>query len=562
MPFDYVIVGAGSAGCVLANRLSENPATTVLLLEAGPPDRKLEIRIPAAFSKLFRSEVDWDYATAPADELGGRSVYWPRGRTLGGSSSINAQMYVRGDRADFDGWAAAGNPGWGYSEALDAFVRSERNSRGRSPYHGDGGPMHVSDQRDPHPLSLAFVRAAIGCGIPANADVNGERLDGVGLTQVTQRRGRRESAATAFLRPARRRRNLTVRTGVQVTRVVFDGRRAVGVEYVRAGGSAVTTAAATTATATIEAGREIILAAGAVGSPHLLLLSGVGPAQQLREFGIGVVRDHPGVGANLIDHPATAVRAKVGRTDTLAAAERLSNRLPYLLRFLLLGRGPLTSNVGEAHAFIRTRPELPAPDLELLFGPVLFVGEGLEPPTDHGVTLAAVALQPHARGRIELASPDPLAKPAIHAGYLTETEDLAVLVHGLRLARRILGTAPLADEVTSEFLPGPAVDTDAELADFVRSDCQTLYHPVGTCAMGTGPDAVVDAQLRVRGLDRLRVVDASVMPTIVRGHTNAATIMIAERAAAMIRASAGPVDSAGGSAALPASPSTGPGSAG
>jgi choline dehydrogenase-like flavoprotein len=558
MPFDYVIVGAGSAGCVLASRLSEDSATTVLLLEAGPADRKLEIRIPAAFSKLFRSEVDWDYATAPADELGGRSVYWPRGRTLGGSSSINAQMYVRGDRVDFDGWAAAGNPGWSYAEVLDAFVRSERNSRGRSPHHGDDGPMHVSDLRDPHPLSLAFVRAATGCGIPANADMNGERLDGVGLTQVTQRRGRRESTATAFLRPARRRRNLTVRTGVQVTRMVFDGRRAVGVEHRGADGS----------TAMIEARREVILSAGAIGSPHLLLLSGVGPARQLQEHGIGVVLDHPGVGANLADHFATGVRAEVNRTDTLAAAERLPN----LLRFLLLGRGPLTSNVAEVHAFVRTRPELPAADLELLFAPVLFVGEGLVPPPGHGITLAAVALQPRARGRIELASPDPLVKPAIHAGYLSEAEDLAVLVHGLRLARRILSTAPLAAEVTTELTPGSAVDTDAELADYIRSDSQTLYHPVGTCAMGTGPDAVVDAQLRVHGLDRLRVIDASVMPTIIRGHTNAATIMIAERAAELMRAaaSASADESAAGSASgsatasgsLPASRSAGSGGAG
>lgn len=545
MPFDYVIVGAGSAGCVLASRLSQDPATTVLLLEAGPADRKREIRIPAAFSTLFRSEVDWDYATAPATELGGRSVYWPRGRTLGGCSSINAQMYVRGDRADFDGWAAAGNPGWSYAEVLEAFVRSERNSRGRSRHHGDGGPMHVSDLRDPHPLSLAFVRAAIGCGIPANADVNGDRLDGVGLTQVNQRRGRRDSAATAFLRPARRRRNLTVWTGVQVTRVVFDGRRAVGVELRRAGGTPTTVAAR----------REVILSAGTIGSPHLLLLSGVGPAQQLREFGIDVLLDHPGVGANLSDHLATGVRAGVERTDTLAAAERLPN----LLRFLLFGRGPLTSNVGEAHAFVRTRPELPAADLELLFGPVLFVGEGLVPPPGHGLTLAAVALQPHARGRIELASPDPMVKPTIHAGYLSKAEDLSVLVHGLRLARRILATEPLAAEITTELTPGSAVNTDAELAEYIRSDCQTLYHPVGTCAMGTGPAAVVDAQLRVHGLDRLRVIDASVMPTVVRGHTNAATIMIAERAAALMRSGA---DSSGDVAGSGSAGNSSAGSAG
>jgi choline dehydrogenase len=522
MSYDYVIVGAGSAGCVLAARLSEDPAT-VLLLEAGPPDRKREIRIPAAFSKLFRSEVDWDYGTVPAGEVAGRSVYWPRGRTLGGSSSINAQIYVRGDRADFDGWAVVGNSAWAYQDVLDAFIRSERNSRGRSCYHGASGPMHVSDLRDPHPLSHAFVEAAVGCGIPANPDVNGARLDGVGMAQVTQRRGRRESTATAFLRPVRHRPNLTVRTGAQVSRVIFDGRRAVGVEYRRGDGP----------TQVVAAEREVILAAGAVGSPHLLLLSGVGPARQLREFGITVVHDLPAVGTNLADHLVSGVRATVRRTDTLAAVERLPN----LLRFLLRGRGPLTSNVAEAHAFVRARPGLPAPDLELLFSPVLFVAEGLQPPPGHGLTIGAVTLQPRSRGRIELASPDPAAKPAIHAGYLSDPEanDLAVLLHGIRLARRILATAPLASEIADEYTPGSAVRTDAELADYVRSDCQTLYHPVGTCAMGIGPHAVVDTTLRVNGLTRLRVVDASVMPTIVRGHTNAATIMIAERTATLLR---------------------------
>jgi choline dehydrogenase len=523
MSYDYVIVGAGSAGCVLAARLSEDPATTVLLLEAGPADRKLDIRIPAAFSKLFHTEVDWDYATVPASEIAGRSVYWPRGRTLGGCSSINAQVYVRGDRADFDGWVAAGNPGWGYQDVLDAFVGSEHNSRGRSPYHGADGPMHVSDLRDPHPLSRAFVDAAVGCGIAANPDMNGVRLDGVGLTQVTQWRGRRESTATAFLHPARRRPNLTVRTGAQASRVLLDRRRAVGVQYRHDNGPI----------EVAEARREVILAAGAVGSPHLLLLSGVGPTRQLHNFGISVVHDHPGVGTNLTDHPVSRIRITVGRTETFPATKRLA----HLPRFLFAGRGPLTSNVAEAHAFVRTYPELPGPDLQLLFAPVLFPAKGLQPSPGHGLIIGAVALQPYARGRIQLASPDPATKPAIHAGYLSDpgAHDLAVLLHGIRLGRRIVATAPLAGDSLTEQTPGPAVYTDAELADYVRADCQTLYHPVGTCAMGTGPYAVVDTELRVHGLTRLRVVDASVMPTIVRAPTNATTIMIAERAATLLR---------------------------
>jgi choline dehydrogenase len=520
--FDYVVVGGGTAGCVLAARLSADPGTRVALVEAGPPDDKKEIRIPAAVSQLFRTEVDWDYATIPRPEVAGRAIYWPRGRTLGGSSSINFQMYVRGDRTDFDGWAAAGNPGWSYHEVLAAFRCSENNQHGPSAYHGGEGPMHVADLRDPHPLSRAFVTSAIGCGVPANPDVNAGQLDGVGLAQVTQRHARRESAATAFLHPVTHRPNLTVITDAHVTRILLETGRAQGVEYRHHG-----------VTAVAAARREVIVAAGAIGSPHLLLLSGIGPAAQLREFGVPVVHDAPAVGANLQDHLATGVRARVARRDTLAHA----GRLRHLLQFLLRGRGPLTSNVSEAHAFLRTHPALPAPDLEMLFAPVLIVEEGLRPPPGHGVTLAAVALQPRSRGRVSLAGPDPLAKPRIDAGYLTDAggADLAVLLHGLRLARRILGTEPLASEITEELTPGTSVQSDADLVDYIRRDCQTLYHPVGTCAMGTGPHSVVDHQLRVHGLTGLRVADAAIMPRIVHGHTNAATTMIAERAAELLR---------------------------
>jgi choline dehydrogenase len=522
--FDYVVVGAGSAGCVLASRLSADPACSVLLLEAGPPARKLETRVPAAAAKLFKTSYDWDYTTACQPGLAGRRLYWPRGKIVGGSSAINFQIYARGHPADFDLWAELGSPGWGFEQVLPYFCRLERRRRGDPRLRGRNGPLWIEDLRDPNPMTLAFVRAAVEAGLAANADVNGAVQDGVGLSQVTQRRGRRWSAADAYLRPARRRPNLTVRTGARATRVLFQRGRAAGVEYLDLAGGRPGIA---------WAGREVILAGGAIASPHLLLCSGVGPAEALRRAGVRVVHALPGVGENLQDHPVVWVVAASPRPVSLAAAQSPAN----LARWLLRRRGMLTSNGGEACAFARSDPALPAPDLELVFVPGPYINHLLQRPAWHGLTVGAAALQPRSRGRVTLASADPLAPPLLDPGYLTDPggHDLATLACGVKLARRILEMPALAGFAGETLRPPPGVRSDAEVETFIREQAETLYHPVGTCRMGRDELAVVDPQLRVRGLDGLRVADASVMPAIVRGHTNAATLMIAEKAADLIR---------------------------
>ena len=486
MEADYVVVGAGSAGCVLAARLSEDPATRVLLLEAGPEDRKREIRIPAAFSRLYRSEVDWGYSTAPQKWLEGREIVFPRGKVIGGSSSINAQIALRGHRADYDGW---GVPGWSWADVLPYFERSA------------AGPFALTSLRDPSPLTAAFVEAAAELGIPRSPDLNAPEPEGVAPVEVNQRRGRRWSVADGYLRPARRRPNLSVLTGAHATGILLDGDRATGVAYLRDGRPQ-----------EARARREVVLSAGAIGSPHLLLLSGL---------------DRPGVGANLQDHLVGGVLASSTSTHTLFAAESPAN----LLRYLLLRRGMLTSNVAEAAAFVRTRPELEAPDLELVFAPVLFVDEGLVPPPEHGLTIGTIPLQPASRGSVALRSADPLEPPAIDPAYLSAEEDVRVLLDGVRLARRLLATSALGPHVRAELIPGPAARSDDELVEVLRAKAHTLYHPVGTCALGT----VVDPELRVRGVGGLRVADASVIPRIPRGHTNWPTVMVAEKAADLLR---------------------------
>jgi choline dehydrogenase len=515
--YDVVIVGAGSAGCVLAGRLTEDPRIRVLVLEAGPTDRKMEIRIPAAFTKLFKTPYDWDYSTVAQDGLNRRELYWPRGRTLGGSSSINSQMYVRGRPADFDAWAL---PGWSWEEVRPLFDRMENDERG---HLGLGGPVHVARLRDTNPATHAFVQAAVEVGLEFVEDVNDPVREGVGYTPVTQRNGRRWSAADAYLHPATRRPNLTVLTGAHARRVLFEGASAVGVEYLKNG--AVHVARATS---------EVILSGGAVNSPQLLMLSGIGPADHLRALGIEVVHDLPGVGRNLQDHIAVAVIVSSKQPVSLVAAESPSN----LARFLLFRKGMLTSNVGEACAMVRTRPSLPGPDLELIFAPVPFVDHGLVKQQRHGLTIGAVALQPGSRGTIALRSADPLDKPVISPNYVSDPEDLRVLSEGVKLARRIFQATALRPFAAEAIEPDLDLQTDADLQEFLRQQCETLYHPVGTCAMGTGREAVVDPELRVRGLQGLRVVDASVLPIITRGHTNAPTMMIGERAADLVRRSA------------------------
>jgi len=504
---DYVIVGAGSAGCVLAARLTEDPDTTVLLLEAGPSDRKLKIRIPAAFSQLFQTDVDWALRTAPQEHLDGREVFFPLGKTLGGSSSVNAMMVLRGHRVDQEAWP----DGWSFADVEPYYRRS------------GAGPFPLADARDRSPLTAAFVEAAVAEGLERRADLNGTETEGVGFVPVSQQRGRRFSVANGYLHPARRRPNLTVVTGAHATRLLVENGRVSGVDY-RLGSSEELALAE----------RETLVCAGAVGSPALLLRSGIGPAGELFEVGIEAAHDLPGVGKGLRDHLANGLIAATRGVETLASAESLSN----LVRWLVAGRGPLTSNVAEGAAFVRTRPDLPGPDLELIFAPVPFEEEGLVKPTRDGVTLAAILLQPRSVGEVRLRSADPLAPPVVDPRYLSDPDgdDATVLVHGLRLARRILAQEPLARYVESELLPGDGARTDEVLLAHLRARSQTLYHPVGTCRMGTDEPAVVDPQLRVRGLEGLRVVDASVFPALPRGHTNWPTVMVAERAADLIRA--------------------------
>ncbi len=517
---DYVIIGAGSAGCVLANRLTEDPRVRVLLLEAGGPDNKQEIHIPAAFAKLFKTPLDWAYETEPQPHLGNRRLFWPRGKMLGGSSSMNAMMYIRGHRADYDGWRDQGNQGWGFAEVLPYFKKLEHEERGASEYHGTGGPLNVADLRTVNPLTRAFLEASAELGLPRTDDFNGPQQEGMSLTQVTQKQGKRHSTAAAYLKPAMSRPNLRVITQAQATRVLFEGKRAVGVAYQQNG-----------KTEQARATREVLLAGGAINSPHLLLLSGIGPVEQLMALGVQVIHHLPGVGQNLHDHLLAVTAFRCTQPVTLASAEKLSN----ILSFLLLKNGPLTSNIGEAAGFLKTRPTLPAPDLEMIFAPVYFIEHGFGNPPGHGFSIGAVLLQPESRGYIALRSPDPLAPPAIQPNYLSTPTDTQTLIEGMRLARRIAQASAFAAYRGEEVVPGQSVQTDEALAGQLRQHAETLYHPVGTCKMGSDPLAVVDGELRVRGVEGLRVVDASVMPTIPRGHPNAATIMIAEKAADLIK---------------------------
>jgi choline dehydrogenase-like flavoprotein len=519
---DYVIVGAGSAGCVLANRLSEDPSVRVLLLEAGGKDRSLKIKIPAAFPEQFHTKLDWDFETEPEPHVDGRPLFVPRGKSLGGSSSMNAMLYVRGRPFDYDSWEAQGAPGWGYRDVLPYFIRSEDNVRGASEYHGEGGPLRVSEQRSPRPLNRRLLAASEAAGIPRIADYNGPEQDGASMFQVTQKDGRRFSAADAYLRPAMGRPNLEVRTGVQVLQVELEGKRAVGVRL-RKGRSG---------DELVRAGREVILSAGAIASPQLLLLSGVGAPDELAAAGIAVRHELPGVGRNLQDHPFVTMLWEVSDQQTLYGADKPKPLAEWLLR----RSGPLSSTVAEVVAFTRTRGGLPAADIQFHMGAAYFEDHGAETYDGHCMVIAPVLVSPRARGQVWLRSSNPTDKPRIITNALSEPEDVESMIAGMTLAREIAAQGPLSEIVLKELKPGPTTVDRAELEADLRRRLMLIYHPVGTARMSdTHEQAVVDSRLRVHGLEGLRVIDASVMPTIVGGNTNAPTIMIAERGADLVR---------------------------
>ena len=523
--YDYIIVGAGSAGCVLANRLSAQPDVKVLLLEAGGSDKHLYVRMPAGIANLAGPRFNWGYETAPQPAMNGRRMYQPRGRLLGGSSSVNAMVYSRGQAEDYDHWRQLGNAGWSYADVLPYFRKSEHNERLADEFHGQDGPLNVAERPYTNPLSQVFVEAAQQAGLPFNPDFNGAVQLGCGLFQVTQKNGQRWSAASAYLRPIARRRNLTVITKAQATRVLIGGGRAVGVEYVRRGKRC-----------TGHAEREVVLAGGAINSPQLLLLSGFGPAQELAALGIPVKLDLPGVGKNLQDHLNVNIVQRAVRGVTLDSKGRGFGTVPVALEFLLFKTGPGTTNVAEAGAFAISNFGAATPDIQFHFIPAQVVNHARTPMDGDGVTLHACCLRPQSRGEIRLASTDPLQPPLIDPNYLAAEYDLKILVEGIRLGREILAAKAFRPWLREERLPGPAVQPDVDLEAFIRTTAETEYHPVGTCKMGSDPLAVVDEQLRVRGVERLRVIDASIMPTVISGNTNAPTIMIAEKGAAMMLA--------------------------
>ncbi|WP_149535610.1 GMC family oxidoreductase [Siccirubricoccus phaeus] len=526
---DYVVVGAGSAGCAVAARLSEDPSVTVVLLEAGGRDRNPWLHVPIGYAKtMYHPTLSWNLMTEPEPNLGGRRVPWPRGRTLGGSSAINGLLYVRGQHADYDHWRQLGCTGWGFEDVLPYFKRSEDQERGPSELHGVGGPLAVSDLRDRNKLAESFIQAAVELGLPRNEDFNGAEQEGAGFYQTTSRNGWRCSAATAYLKPARGRPNLTIVTDAHSTGLLLEGRRAAGVKLERHG-----------AKLTVKAAREVILCGGAIASPHLLMLSGIGPAAHLQEMGIAVVHDLPAVGRNLQDHFQARLAYRVNQKASInTRTATWWGKALMGAEFALKRTGPLTVSAGTAGLFARVLPGSATPDVQFHFLPFSTSATMLELHPFPGMTISACQLRPESRGTITLASPDPRAKALIHANYLATETDRRCMIEGAKLGRRLAQTAAMARWVEEEISPGPGAASDEEWLDWIRRTGGTIYHPSGTCRMGGDPESVVDPELRVRGIEGLRVADASVMPTVVSGNTNAPAIMIGEKCADMVKAAA------------------------
>lgn len=521
--YDYIVIGSGSAGGVVAARLTEDPQVSVLLLEAGPQDDDEMIHMPLGFSTLFKTRWDWNYETTHQKHLGGRRAYWPRMKGLGGCSSMNAMLYIRGNHADYNEWRDTyGAAGWGFDDVLPYFKKAEGNTRLGDPFHGTDGPLHVEDRLYTHELSAAFIEAGVIAGLTRNHDFNGAEQEGIGLYQVTCKKGRRWSVADGYIHPAEERPNLTIRTEALVTKIVLEGTRAVGVAYAQAGQSLVAHADA-----------EVVLSGGTINSPQLLMLSGIGPGAHLREMGIDVAVESSGVGQNLQDHPVSGILSYTQDTTDLAEMLGVGN----LLRWRATGKGPLGSSIAETGAFYTSRDDLDLPDIQLHVAPTGFYDNGLHEPTRRALTTAVTLVNVQSKGHVALRSTDPTWHPEIEPGYFDDRADLDAMLSGYRRAFDVLREGPIATFLAEPWMPASAEPTDDEIIETIGRLGQTLYHPVGTCAMGTIDGSVVGSDLRVHGVDGLRVADASVMPRVPRGNTNAPTVMIGEKCADLIKES-------------------------